>query len=452
MRYGLSALFVCAATLLAGISPTATQPRLTASAMMMGGAGQILSIPPKTPEFMRGFVEDVDTKIVGPSGLCTGGDPGCAPVVVYFPAKVGFPPGPGTTDFDEAVEEGRANLDACLRGLDCRATSAPFTETKLQRFSDSSYVVEGISQSAVVASREKNHLIANPVSGRSVSFILVYNLNRPNGGLFERFAGAYVPGLGITFSGATPTNSPRSDPMPTIDIARQYDGWTDFPTNPANLLADLNAVFGIALVHNTPLATADPPLLQGYYQDSTYYLRPSPTLPLLLPLAAIPGIGRPLALSLDPPLRVLVEAGYDRTVNPGKPTPAQWRYRTDVAKTAANLLRAIPTGWDDAIAYTTKNSANRPFRTEPQGVYGVGGPPVYAGAVDAYGPVPAQAGPRADPPPASARAARRPGLPDRARAITARSRAGAAAASGPRRVAPHPVKMATARVQPADAA
>jgi hypothetical protein len=54
--------------------------------------------------------------------------------------------------------------------------------------------------------------------------------------------------------------------------------------------------------------------------------------------------------------------------------------------TAINLLVSIPTGWDNGIAYATGDPANRPFHTTAPGPYGVGGPPVYAGAVDPYGP------------------------------------------------------------------
>ena len=89
------------------------------------------------------------------------------------------------------------------------------------------------------------------------------------------------------------------------------------------------------------------------------------------------------AKALDPPLRVLVETGYDRTINPGQPTPARYTYFPNPFKTLVDFAVAIPTGWDDAISYVTGGGA-RPFGTAPQPVYGVGGPPVYAGAVDPY--------------------------------------------------------------------
>jgi hypothetical protein len=263
---------------------------------------------------------------------------------------------------------------------------SPYADTRQEHFVDTSFVVNGISQSAVISGYEKGYLIAHPLSDRTISFVLIANENRPNGGLYQRFVGGYVPFVGMTFNGATPTNSARANPLITVDTARQYDGWTDFPTNPLNVLASLNAVFGAVYVHGDYLDVGLNAQLQGQYQDTTYYLDPTPILPLLMPVSGMPLIGMPLALSLDAPLRVLVEAGYDRTVNPGQPTAAQLSYFPDPIATAKNLLVAIPTGWDDAIAYVRSDPSARPFGTAPQPVYGVGGPPVYAGAVDPYGP------------------------------------------------------------------
>jgi hypothetical protein len=104
-----------------------------------------------------------------------------------------------------------------------------------------------------------------------------------------------------------------------------------------------------------------------------------------MPLAQLPLIGPTLAAALDPPLRVLIEAAYDRTINPGQPTPAKFLYIPNPIKTAIDFIVAIPTGWDDAIAYVTGNPVNRPFHSAPQPTYGVGGPPVYTGAVDPCG-------------------------------------------------------------------
>lgn len=472
-------LMACAAVTAAAVSGPVPAPVLTATALFMSGTNQVLSIPPQTPEFMADFVAEANRRFTEPSGLCVGGDPGCALVAVYTPEQLRPFTGFGDMTLDDSVAVGQANLDACLRGNACKATSAPYTDTRMQAFTDTSYVVQGVSQSAIISSNEKSQLIAHPIKGTSVSFILVSNPNRPNGGVLERFVGSYIPLVGITFNGATATNSPQPTPMLTDDVGRQYDAWVDFPTNPANLIADANALLGALFLHSQPLALGGESLLQGFYQDSTYYLTPSPVLPLLIPLTAIPLIGPPLAAAFDPPLRVLVEAGYDRTINPGQPTPAKWLYATNLVDAAVNLVRAVPTGWDNAIAEITGNPANRPFHTEPQGVYGVGGPPVYTGAIDPYVPVPAAAQPvvaHSDPAPAAALADEpptvttapsespsnhspapeiRPDEPDqpgRAPRHSAparhRSQAGASANAGDYSSS----KMATARVHPADAA
>jgi len=386
------AVIVAATQIIVSVSLTVTPPsaltaayRLSATALFMGGTGQPLIIPPNTPEFISSFVNGMYADFVNPTGLCTGGDPGCALMAVYTPEQLR--PLKGNLTLDQSVAAGRELLDNCIRGAACTATPSPYTETVTTSLTDTSYVVFGQSQSAIIASYEKSNLIAHPVTDKTVSFVLLANQNRPNGGVLERFVGAYIPIFGITFNGSTPTNSPQPTPLTTVDIAAQYDGWVDFPTNPLNLLASLNAVVGMVFMHNDTRAFSGTPQLQGYYQDTTYYLMPAELLPLVIPLSRIPVIGLPLARALDPPLRVLVEAGYDRTINPGQPTPAKYLYFPNPIKTLIDFAVAIPTGWDDAISSITGNPADRPFRTAPQPIYGVGGPPVYSGAVDPYGPV-----------------------------------------------------------------
>lgn len=388
----VSAVVVSAAPVVVGASHAAGIPatssaayRLSATALFMGGTGQPLIIPPDSPEFVSSYVNTMYTDFVAPTGLCRGGDPGCTLVAVYTPEQLG--PLVGEMTFDESVAIGRGLVANCIRGAECIATLDPFTTTLTTQLTDTSYVVFGQSQSAIISSYEKSYLIAHPPTDRTVSFVLLSNQGRPNGGVAERFVGGYIPILGITFNGATQTNSPEPTPLKTVDIAAQYDGWADFPTNPLNLLASLNAVMGAHYLHPNVSKLAGNSQLQGFYQDSTYYLLPNELLPLVIPLSQIPLIGLPLARALDPPLRVLVEAGYDRTINPGQPTPAKYLYFPNPIKTLVDFLVAIPTGWDDAIATITGNPDVRPFHTKPQPAYGVGGPPIYAGAVDPYGPI-----------------------------------------------------------------
>ncbi|GFM17415.1 MULTISPECIES: PE-PPE domain-containing protein [Mycobacteriaceae] len=357
----------------------------SATALIMGGNSHPLSIPQDTTEFITDYVDSADTYFIRPSGLC---DRPCALVAVYTPEEFRFVTGFFDMTFDQSVAVGQANLDECVKGNPCTVTSAPYVHTDLRALADSSYVIYGYSESATVASNQKLDLIAHPTS-TPVSFLLLANPNRPNGGILERFVGTYIPILGVTFNGATPTFSPQPAPLTTVDVARQYDGWADFPTNPLNLLADVNALLGTVVLHGNYFGTTAPQL-QGQYRDTTYYLIPTEVVPLLVPLTWIPLVGRPLAVGLDPALRVLIEMGYDRTVNPGEPTPARYLYVPDLVKAVVDFLVAIPTGVDNAISELTGDPNCRPLHTEiPNSPFGVGGPPVYTGAVDPYGePVP----------------------------------------------------------------
>ncbi len=388
--------FAAAVLLLAALAGVGVPPALraaleatvdlTATALYMGGTGHPLSIPgPDSPSYIAEYVSWAYNDFVGPSGLCTGGAGDCAQVAVFTPAEFWPITGLGSITYDASVLIGLSNLDDCLRGSACTVTDPPFTSTGSRVLTDTAYTVFGYSQSGAVASIQKSDLIAHPPAG-SVGFVFVSNPNRPNGGILQRFVGVHIPILGVTFNGATVTNSPQPTPLTTIDVVHQYDPVADFPTNPLNLLADVNALMGFLYEH--PEEGTGTPMLQGQFQDTTYYLIPTVTgqLPIIRPLNLLPWLGPLLTQVLDPPLRVLVETGWDRTVNPGAPTPAKYLYFPNPITTAVNFLAAIPTGWDNGIAYLTGNPADRPFGTTPQGPYGVGGPPVDAGAVDPYGP------------------------------------------------------------------
>ncbi len=182
-------------------------------------------------------------------------------------------------------------------------------------------VIFGLSQGAVVLSRYK---AAHPERTGN-TFVLVENPSRPNGGILERFAGLYIPILDISVSGATPDNGDT-----TVDVARQYDGWADFPTYPLNLLATINAIMGMIFVHGqtqTELTAADIEAAKAggsaYYQqhgDTTYYLIRTPLVPLLMPLKGI--VPDPILGAIDPVLRNFIEMGYNRA-DYSAPTRAQ---------------------------------------------------------------------------------------------------------------------------------
>jgi hypothetical protein len=237
-------------------------------------------------------------------------------------------------------------------------------------------VVFGLSQGAVVVSRYK---AAHP-EGTGNTFVLVENPSRPNGGILERFAGLYIPILDISVSGATPDNGDI-----TVDVARQYDGWADFPTYPLNILATANAIAGMILVHGqtqTELTAAQIEAAKAggnaYYQvhgDTTYYLIRTPLVPLLMPLKGI--VPDPILGAIDPVLRRLIEMGYDRT-DYSAPTKAQLlpgigllpnlpslpslpstASATDVKATAAATTKAVDAPASTPKASTPKATASK---------------------------------------------------------------------------------------------
>ena len=357
---GVVVLSLASTIVLAGMQTMTVLVALTATALIMGGTGHPLSTPQDTPEFINGYTTDANNDYIVLTGFC--GTSACTPTAVSTPEQ--FMPVSGAMPFDQSVAQGVVNLDQAMN-------AQPVGE---------SMVVFGYSQSARIASIQKGNLAAAG-STLPASFVLIGNPNRPNGGILQRFEGLSVPIAGITFDGATPTNTD----FQTVDITRQYDGWSDFPNNPLNPFSTANAVAGIHYLHGDYQSVGlGDALYQGAYGDTDYYMIPSQRLPLLMPLTEA-GVPSPVVTMLDAPTRVLVEAGYNRTLSPGAPTQASILYFPNPVKTGMNFIIAIPTGMDDGA----QEAANiRPFGTAPidqRSPYGVGGPPVNAGSFDTNG-------------------------------------------------------------------
>jgi PE-PPE domain len=210
------------------------------------------------------------------------------------------------------------------RGLSILDTSIKQT---LANNPGGSVSVLGLSQSSIISSLEMENLAnpalnPNPPTATQLSFTLLGDQMNPNGGLLARFpdlpAGQplHLPSLGVTFYGATPSNTI----YPTNIFTQEYDGYADFPQYPINLISDLNAFAGIYYVHgNYPVnPSALPPgygiqqlpTSPGYTGVTNYYMVTNPNLPLLDPLRAIPVIGNPIADLLQPDLTTIVNLGY----------------------------------------------------------------------------------------------------------------------------------------------
>jgi hypothetical protein len=195
----------------------------------------------------------------------------------------------------------------------------------------------GYSRSAAIVSLEMQAL--NPTNtpggsllppGVSLNVTLVGDVSNPNGGLLARFPSLSLPSLGFTFGTATPDNS-----FPTRIYTIEYDGFADFPQYPIDFLSDLNAFLGIIYWHGQypflmpdQIANAIPLTNTVGATQTQYFIVPSQDLPpklqglpLLDPLRAIPGIGKPIADLLQPDSTVLVDLGYGSTTQGWSPDP-----------------------------------------------------------------------------------------------------------------------------------
>jgi hypothetical protein len=227
-------------------------------------------------------------------------------------------------------------------------------EDAMAEHPDDHLVIYGNSQGAGVANVEK-HRLAEQYPGPDapdIDFVLGGDPNLPNGGLVSRFPGLYIPILDLTFNGPALTDTQ----FDTVEINRQYDGFSDFPLYPLNLVADLNAVLGVIYVHmyglDVSLPAVDPtesPAYQGKHGDTSYYFFENPDLPLFGPLRTL-GVPESLIDVVEPFFRVIVELGYDRSIPAWQPTPARLIPPLNPARVITDLANAVGEGINNAAA------------------------------------------------------------------------------------------------------
>jgi len=184
-------------------------------------------------------------------------------------------------------------------------------------------VIFGVSQGAGVVNVEKRKLAEKyPVGTKApaIDFVLLGDPNLPNGGLASRFAGLYIPILDLSFNGPAATDTQ----FDTVEINREYDGFSDLPLYPLNVISLANALLGVVYSHMYILDVslpADPtksPAYQGKHGDTSYYFFENPDLPLFGPLRTL-GVPEPLIDVVEPFFKVLVDLGYDRSIPPWEP-------------------------------------------------------------------------------------------------------------------------------------
>ena len=332
-------------------------------ALIMGGTGT------PDPSQKPGYIPNVETYYLNQFSGCTFAA-SCVPLPAITPEQ--FWPLPMYGDlsqrtFDQSVAQGVLNLDADISAQVAKADPP------------SKIAVFGYSQSATIATLEIRNLMANQATAPSpdqLQFVLTGNPDRPNGGILARDPGLSIPLLGVTFYGATPTNSGYH----VTDISFQYDAISDFPEYPLNLLADLNAFAGYAYIHGTYptdnpygytpdqliAAMNDPANQQQYNADTLYITLPEKNLPILQPLrdlSAVTGTNlfvTPVLDLVQPTLKTLVELGYDRTIPYGQPTTFGLIPPIDPLKLVGDLVNAAAQGVQAAVNDITTATAPKP--------------------------------------------------------------------------------------------
>jgi hypothetical protein len=271
------------------------------TALIMGYAG--------TSDPDQSYVNEVMSLFVDPGTQLFPGQPtypGYEPLVLSTPEGA---------DYGTVLTQGTADLD---QGI-------------MQQLADgNNVVVYGYSESTSIATQEMINLASLPAdqqpSPADLSFVLVEDLNNPNGGFLER-----LPFLATESFPATPADTPYDTAVYTIE----YSGSSDFPQYPLNLLADANASAGFIDLH--PFLLPDwptgfspselagavlEPTSAGYDGNTEFYMIATQNLPLLDGLRGIPGVGPAMADLIQPDMRVIIDLGYDWTGPADVDTPA----------------------------------------------------------------------------------------------------------------------------------
>jgi pimeloyl-ACP methyl ester carboxylesterase len=204
-------------------------------------------------------------------------------------------------------------------------------------------IVFGYSEGAQVAETwlSQHADDADAPSAQNVTFLLIGNPWRKDGGRLTPFGElvGYVP---------------SQTQYQVVDVARQYDGFADFPdvfASPGYPLAVANAVVGMFLVHsfyqNVDLKSPDN--ISWKDGNVTYVLAPTDTLPLLAPLESM-GLGD-LAHSLNTVLQPIVESAYSR------PSP-QASMDASHTSTGPSLIEEATSTMHAMIANSVQNMIN----------------------------------------------------------------------------------------------
>jgi hypothetical protein len=327
--------------------------------LIMGGTGT------PDPSLEPGYVPNVLNYYIYPNTFCTDGS--CTDTVVVTP-ETAWPlyGGLSALTWRDSITEGVDDLDNEVQDQ----IAGMGAEDHL--------VIFGYSQSAVIASIEKQRLASqlSPEEQAQFEWVFAGNPSRPNGGINARLPFT-LPVVEFPYGPVSPTDTN----MATDDIALKWDIIADIPLVVTNPIAMLNALIGgpgFGINHGTyPNPEGDPPtgLVGGYTQDEwqaimnnpegyaatnpdvvdvqwfgdTRYITVAPrVLPLVVPLHMI-GLGF-VADLMEPALRDIIEqTGYDRSIPYGQPTTFRLIPIFNPIKLALDLIADIPEGIQQAL-------------------------------------------------------------------------------------------------------
>jgi hypothetical protein len=264
----------------------------------------------ETPSPLPSYVTEVMNLFISPSTPEFAGQPtypGYLPVVQ--PTEEG-------ADYQQVLTLGASQLNAGI--TDQLATAGNHV------------VVFGYSESTSIATQEMINEAALPTDQQfdpaDLQFVLVEDLNNPDGGFLER-----LPSLAGSPFPATPADTPYDTSIYTVE----YSGSSDFPEYPSDLLADENAAVGFVDLHPlllpgwptsfSPSSLAGSvlePTSAGYDGNTEYFMIPTQDLPLL-DLTRDLG-GNASADLIQPDMRVIIDLGYNWTGGADVVTPADW--------------------------------------------------------------------------------------------------------------------------------
>ncbi len=195
--------------------------------------------------------------------------------------------------------------------------------TAAVRQNDGKVVIIGESMGSMVAWRVAQEL-ANSPDAPPPEDVRVVLIAPPEAGVAEYFKeGTYIPILNYRVTRIA------QSPYDTTVVIGEYDGWSDPPDRPWNLVASANALAGIVYVHGPPSFTADVtgltpesviPRTDQEHGSITTYLVPTDNLPLTQPFRDV-GVPDALMDKADEVLRPVVDAGYVRHDQPGDTRP-----------------------------------------------------------------------------------------------------------------------------------